>query len=129
MPSREHFLLKRRRALSKDSFSPTLIVDIFTPPLPSAFIFILQDYTKLFFHCQAQNVLFRPFFSKFEKPPFLAWQKTTLPCSRTGPNPFFHPKEREYEGAERFDKRRLLGLSRFYTRFQAPIRLLVRVSF
>lgn len=29
MPSRAHFLLKRRIALSKLSFSPTLTVDIF----------------------------------------------------------------------------------------------------
>ena len=34
MPSREHFLLKRRSALSRFSFSPTLIVDIFNPPSP-----------------------------------------------------------------------------------------------
>ena len=38
IPSREHFLLKRRNALSTFSFSPTLTVDIlFHPPLPDAF--------------------------------------------------------------------------------------------
>lgn len=41
MPSRAHFLLKRRIALSKLSFSPTLTVDIF---------FTSSDFKLLFYY-------------------------------------------------------------------------------
>ena len=56
IPSREHFLLKRRSALSTLSFSPTLTVDIlFHLPLPFAFVVCLviisiyKNYVKLFY--------------------------------------------------------------------------------
>lgn len=50
IPSREHFLLKRRSALSMLSFSPTLIVDIFNPPSPQHLI--LAYYNKRAGGCQ-----------------------------------------------------------------------------
>ena len=44
MPSREHFLLNLLSALSTDSFSPTLIVDIlFQPSFAYAVIFVLRN--------------------------------------------------------------------------------------
>ena len=48
MPSREHFLLNLLSALSTDSFSPTLIVDMFfLPSFACAVIFeMLNNYTK-----------------------------------------------------------------------------------
>ena len=54
MPSREHFLLKRRSALSTDSFSPTFIVDISFSPL-SALRALVAEFLNAYKLYQTQN--------------------------------------------------------------------------
>ncbi len=53
MPSLEHFLLKRRNALSTFSFSPTLTVDIFQPSFADAFIFYYVIIATLIFYVKS----------------------------------------------------------------------------
>lgn len=62
MPSREHFLLNRRNALSRFSLSPTLIVDIFQPSFASA----LNNYHIITSLAAIVN-FFRPFSRHFLK--------------------------------------------------------------
>ena len=63
MPSREHFLLKRRSALSTFSFSPTLTVDIpFNPPRLRHFLLPCYYNSPAFF-CQVFFSDFSVFFS------------------------------------------------------------------
>ena len=73
IPSREHFLLKRRNALSTFSFSPTLTVDIFFTILCRCVYFVLRNYTNFPFFCQ---VFFRPFSNLF--PLFCVFSKVRL---------------------------------------------------
>ena len=66
MPSREHFLLKRRSALSTFSFSPTLTVDIpFNPPSPQALFCYPVIITVRLFSVKSFFRIFRYFFPLF----------------------------------------------------------------
>ena len=85
MPSREHFLLKRRNALSTFSFSPTLTVDIsFSLSFAVAFIdypviiAISKCKVKLFsttfcLFLEKKFLVTKRRFSVFEKVPFLPY--------------------------------------------------------
>ena len=69
MPSREHFLLKRRNALSTFSFSPTLTVDIpLNPPSPQALfgrLLRFLSYSVIISAGQSSVKSFTPFFPTF----------------------------------------------------------------
>ena len=68
MPSREHFLLKRRNALSTFSFSPTLTVDIsFSLSFAVAFI----DYPVIIAISKCKVKLFLTTFCLFLEKKFL----------------------------------------------------------
>ena len=62
IPSREHFLLKRRNALSTFSFSPTLTVDILFTILCLCVYSLLRYYINFTLSCQ---VFFRRFYNLF----------------------------------------------------------------
>ena len=64
MPSRAHFLLKRRIALSRDSFSPTLTVDIDIHLLLVASDIYYTYYAAFVKKKRTQNRLERQFQSK-----------------------------------------------------------------
>ena len=70
MPSRAHFLLKRRIALSKLSFSPTLTVDIFFTSFLSQVIFIIHNRTDLSTKNRVRNASNCAFFVKCLPPSF-----------------------------------------------------------
>lgn len=73
MPSREHFLLKRRNALSTFSFSPTLTVDIpLNPPSPQALFGTLWIFKLPVYYTSRKNfcqvfypIFFQPFSAFF----------------------------------------------------------------